>query len=146
MFQKIKLLIQGKLPDYNEYLQVASELQLARQKIFDLEMEKLHREKSKRGDKIQVAGFDNMDLEPTDEKERVSYAAQVDEFYQNILRDKIYTSIGDIRQLLSLASASPGFERVPRAQYDFFLRGMEAGLWKIVDWVEGLQAELASKK
>lgn len=145
MFQTLKLLIQGKLPDYNEYLKKAVDLEVAKKRIAELEDRLILKEAAHKM-RIPIAGFDNMDLEPTDEKERISYAAQVDEFYQNILKDKIYTSIGDIRQLLALASKSPGFEGVPRNEYDFFLRGMEAGLWKISDWVEGLQAELASKK
>ncbi len=145
MFQTLKLLIQGKLPDYNEYLKKAVDLEVAKKRITELEDRLILKEAAHKM-RIPIAGFDNMDLEPTDDKERTSYAAQVDEFYQNILKDKIYTSIGDIRQLLALASKSPGFEGVPRSEYDFFLRGMEAGLLKIVDWVEVLQGELASKK
>ncbi len=145
MFETLKLLIQGKLPDYNQYLKKAVELETAKKRIAELEGKLILREESQKMS-IPIAGFDNFLIEPAEPDTRKAYAAQVDEFYNNILNAKIKISIGEIRQLLALASVSPGFEHVPRNQYDFFLRGMEAGLWKINDWAQTLQGELREKQ
>ena len=143
---KLILLVQGKLPDYNEYLILTSKL---RQKISEqtVEIKNLQTEKTivEKQMVIPVSGFDDLATEPTDEKQRKIYAARVDEFYEDILKQKVRVSISQIREILSaigyLQNIPPNMNR---DQYDFFLRGMEAFAWKIHDWATTLQGELRS--
>lgn len=144
--EKFILLCQGKLPDYNEYLLQTSEL---RRRLSERELELAHYKKQAtivtKQTAIPVAGFDDLSIEPTDEKQRKIYAARVDEFYEDIFKKKIYVSISEIREILS---AIGYLQHIPpnmnRDQYDFFLRGMEAFAWKIHDWATTLQGELRS--
>lgn len=143
---KFALLVQGKLPDYNEYLIQTSAL---RKKIseYEIEISHLKRENtivSKRTT-VLVAGFDDLSTEPTDEKQRKIYATQVDEFYENILKQKVRVSIAEIREILSAIGYLQNIpNNMKRDQYDFFLRGMEAFAWKIHDWATTLQGEARS--
>lgn len=97
---------------------------------------------------IPLAGFDSLDIEPSDTNERIAYAAQVDEFHESILKKKLYISIAEIRELLGkFVFDQRGLpHNMTRVEFDFFLRGMEAGLWKIHDWATRLQGELQELK
>lgn len=150
-FKKLILLIRGQLPDYNEYMVrvvgITGELREANERVRYLEG--ILKENIERAGmpKIYVSGFDSTDHEPTDAKERLVYAGQVSSFYDEILREKIRVSIADIRQ--ALAAVGTGFglpQNMTRTEYDFLLRGMEAGLWKIHDWATLLQGELRNKE
>lgn len=138
---KLLLLFKGELPDYNEILVLKAELIAVRKQLRDALIENAKIGKDKMV--IPVSGFDNLDIEPLDEKERLRYAGRVDEFYQDILRPKIQVQIAEIRRLI----ANVGYEsyippNISRDEYDHFLRGMEASLWGINDWATTLQGEL----
>lgn len=140
--RKFKLLIEGKLPDYDEYLTVLNRKN-------ELETEKAAREyhQSKKKITVPLVGFDSTSFEPTDTSARIGYLGQVDEFYEGILKDKLRGSIAEIRELLAGAVIDRSLpQNMTREQYDFLLRGMEAGLWKINDWAITLQGELRQKK
>lgn len=141
-FKKLILLIRGQLPDYNEYANVTKALYDERKRVRALQEQLGITELD-----LQVSGFDDLSHEPTDAKERMQYAARVSEFYEEILKNKIRTSIAEIRE--SLAAVGTGFglpQNMTRTEYDFLLRGMEAGLWKIHDWATLLQGELKNKE
>jgi len=146
IFRKFILLIQGKLPDYDEFLRVSLELHQQKEGAMDLLSElRVLQAKNKR-EAIRVPGFDDMSHEPTDEKQRKEYAARVTEFNTDILKPKIKTSIAEVRELLSSVGYISGMPpNMSREQYDFFLRGMEAMGWKIHDWAATLEAELRGK-
>lgn len=92
---------------------------------------------------IPVVGFDEISNEPSDTKARRQYCADVKIFHDNILQSKIKGAIAETRNLLSNMSIDSGMPKdIPRAEYDAFLRGMEAGFWSINDWAERLSAEL----
>ena len=94
---------------------------------------------------IPVAGLDTTDLEPTDDTKRKEYCIEVDNFFEFILRDKLKTSIADIRGLLSNVGMQEGIPiNMPRSEYDSFLRGMEASMWKLYDWCLLMQSERKS--
>ena len=144
--RKFILLCQGSLPDYNEYLIQTSEL---RKRIGEYEVELSHLKKQVtivgKQTTIPVAGFDDLSIEPTDEKQRKIYAARVDEFYEDILKKKIQVSIAEVRELLSAVGYTHNLPpNMTRDQYDFFLRGIEAFAWKIHEWATTLQGELRS--
>jgi len=143
MFKKLKLLLQGKLPDYNEYLSVTLELSEA-QKTVDRLQKQIEENIRLQSRMVPLAGFDDLSHEPTDTKARMQYAATVGEFYDSILKVKIRTSVAEVRELLSNVGFTEGIPvaNMSRDQYDFFLRGMEAGLWKIHEWATLIQAEL----
>jgi hypothetical protein len=150
-FKKLILLITGKLPDYNEYMVrtsgLATQLKEANDRVRFLEGQLKENTERLGMPKIYVSGFDSLAHEPSDTKERLVYASQVTEFYEQILREKIRVSIAEIRE--SLAAVGPGHGLPPnmtRTEYDFLLRGMEAGLWKIHDWAIMLEAELKNKE
>ena len=48
MFETLKLLVQGKLPNYNEYLKKAVELETAKKRIAELEERMLLKEESQK--------------------------------------------------------------------------------------------------
>ena len=138
---KIKLLITGKLPDYDEYMRVTKALYEERKRSHHLQEQLGITELT-----LQVAGFDDLSHEPTDAKERMQYAARVGEFYEEVLKDKIRTSIAEIRETLAAVGTGGGLpQNMTRSEYDYLLRGMEAGLWKIHDWATILQGELKNK-
>jgi len=89
---------------------------------------------------IPVLGFDSMDGEPTDTNDRRGYVERVDEFYTDILQGKLKDSIGQVRELYGSALME-GNLGIPRSEYDWFVRGIEAGLFKINEWCVTLQAE-----
>lgn len=139
--QKIKLLIFGQLPDYDEYMKVSKALFEERKRVRALQ-EQLGLTELE----IPISGFDDLSHEPTDEKERVQYAGRVSEFYDDILKDKIRTSIAEIREMIAAVGISAGLpQNMTRSEYDYLLRGMEASLWKIHDWATILQGELKNK-
>lgn len=88
---------------------------------------------------IPIDPFDSFEDEPGTGDERKRYVAEVDDFYERILKKKIGSSVGRIRQLL--ASPVQEYATTDRLEYDAFVRGMEAGLWKIHDWATVIQAE-----
>jgi hypothetical protein len=150
-FKKLILLIRGQLPDYTEYVvrvnSLSTQLRASNERVRYLEG--LLKENIERigMPKIYVSGFDGVEPEPSDPKERRMYAGRVSSFYEEILREKIRVSIADIRQ--ALAAVGTGFglpQNMTRTEYDFLLRGMEAGLWKIHDWVVVLEGELKNKE
>lgn len=142
-FKKLYLLIEGKLPDYDEYLSIVTKLKESNEELLSLYVAQKN-EKNKIS--IPVSGFDDLMHEPSDTKERQQYAMRVSEFYDDILSQKIYTSISEIRQLLATVGVEVGLpQNMTRNEYDFFLRGMEAGLWKVHDWATILQGELKNK-
>lgn len=144
--QKFILLIQGKLPNYTEYLIQTNEY---RKKIseYQTELNVLRLEKAigVKKNTVLVAGFDDLTTEPTDEKERKIYAARVDEFYEDILKKKVRVSVAEIREILSAIGYLQNIpNNMKRDQYDFFLRGMEAFAWKIHEWATILQGDARS--
>lgn len=147
---KFILLIQGKLPDYNEYVirvrSMSSQLQDSNDRIRQLEG--MMKENTERVGmpKIYVSGFDNLNHEPSDPKERIEYASRVSNFHDEVLREKLRVSIAEIREMLAAVGTGAGLPlNMTRTEYDFLLRGMEAGMWKIHDWAVTLQGELRSK-
>lgn len=141
---KVGLLIRGELPDYNEYIELAVENKKLRDRVFDLTFELENARSKKREDRsVLIAGFDTLDYEPTDAKERKAYAATVAEFFDTILKEKIKSGVASTRAALSSVGYEVGTPpNMTRTEYDHFLRGIEAGLWKIHDWCTVLQAEL----
>lgn len=95
---------------------------------------------AKRKIQIPVAGFDSIDNEPTDTKTRASYCERVDSFYEDILKDKLYTSIAEVRELYGDINIRGGLN-LDRESYDWFVRGLESGLFKINEWCVLLSAE-----
>lgn len=109
--------------------------------LFMKEQELLSKEEVKKKD-IPVAGFDNTDAEPVDSDKRKAYVTEVDIFYDFALKDKLKTSIADIREMLSNIHVARGFpQNMQRNEYDFFLRGMEAMAWKMDEWAITCQGE-----
>lgn len=146
IFRKGKLLIQGKLPDYDEFLMLVKENSQLKKIKFQHEEQIKLLQGTRKENMVPVAGFDDLSHEPIDSKERMRYAGSVSDFYDSILKVKIRTSVAEIRELLSNVGFIEGVpHNINRNQYDFFLRGMEAGLWKISQWAEMLQAELKDK-
>lgn len=147
--QKIKSFFEVKPEDYttNALLirDLTSQLREANDRVRYLEA--LGRENLEKQSKlIFVAGFDDLSHEPTDTEARKKYAAQVSEFYEDVLKAKIRTSIAEIRESLAAVGTGVGLpQNMTRTEYDFLLRGMEAGLWKIHDWATLLQGELRNK-
>lgn len=96
-------------------------------------------------DGILIAGFDDTECEPTDEKERKAYISEVDAFFESVLGPKLKVSIAEVRQQLGYLDSKAAHELgLTREQYDYALRGMEAMAWKIHEWAVGLQAERRS--
>jgi hypothetical protein len=150
-FKKLFLLITGKLPDYNEYMirtsGLVSQLREANDRVRFLEAQLKENTERLGMPQIYVSGFDSLAHEPTDGKERLVYAGQVSSFYEEILREKIRVSISEIRESLAAVGTGLGLpQNMTRTEYDFLLRGMEAGLWKIHDWATMLQGELQNKE
>ena len=91
---------------------------------------------------VPLAGFDDLTVEPRFGETRQAYIGMVGEFFETVLHTKLKVSIAEIRDLLSNIGRQEGTPlHLSRTEYDFFLRGMEAGLWKIHDWCTNLQAE-----
>lgn len=90
--------------------------------------------------KLPVAGFDSTDCEPSDTVAREEYVKNVDFFYDAVMKDKLKTSIADIREMLSNVHVANGLN-MQRGEYDFFLRGMETFAWKMNEWATTLQGE-----
>lgn len=147
--KKIKSFFEAKPEDYTGSAllirQLTTDLRAANERV--RELERLIRENTeKQTNMIYVAGFDDLSHEPTDAAERKKYAAQVSEFYEDVLKAKIRTSIAEIREMLAAVGTGVGLpNNMTRSEYDFLLRGMEAGLWKIHDWAIILQGELKNK-
>lgn len=94
---------------------------------------------------VPISGLDSTDSEPTDEAKRKEYCIEVDNFFEMILKDKLITSIADFRGLLSNVGMQEGIPtNMPRSEYDSFLRGMEASMWKLHGWCLLMQAERKS--
>jgi hypothetical protein len=145
LFRNIRSSLRGDVVNHDEHLAVLREMYEWKDRAQYLEgLRREDAELAKRN-VIPVAGFDNLAHEPTDAKERVAYAARVGSFYDDVLRDKVRTSIAEIRELLSSGSMVAGLHNMERGQYDSFLRGMEAGLWKIHEWAITLQGELRNE-
>lgn len=149
MFNKLKSLFSSKPEDYTQSAllirDITSQLHES-QKLVDHLQELLKEKTSRQTNKIFVSGFDDLSHEPTDTTAREQYAGRVGEFYDDILKAKISTSIAEIRH--SLAAVGTEFVlpyTMTRSEYDYFLRGIEAGLWKINDWAVLLQGELKNK-
>lgn len=140
IIRKLWLLLEGKLPDYNDYLELRAKRLDDGRHIAELEkrIEQYCR-------LVKVAGFDDLSHEPTGKKEREQYAGRVAEFHQDILGVKLRTSVAEIREMLAAVGRPPELHHMTREQYDFFLRGMEAGMWKIHDWATLLEGELKNK-
>jgi len=149
--RKLKLLftediidVQNRIKLTNDILRLRAEIHAQDRELYDARAKATFLSRKS----IPIAGFDELYPEPFDPKERRKYAANVAEFHEEVLKTKIRMSVGEIRGLLANVGAMPGFSEgfptgvVTRDQYDFFLRGMEAGLWKINDWAESLSAEL----
>lgn len=151
MFDKIKALFKTQptfepSSDFNELLSLNLELIQLEKKIVSLEKQLVENQKQ-RDFLVPIAGFDSLEIEPLDQKERLRYAGMVSEFHDTILKAKIRTSVAEVRELLSNVGFTEGVPmNMSRDQYDFFLRGIEAGLWKIHEWASGLQAELKQNK
>lgn len=95
--------------------------------------------------KVPIIGLDTSDKEPADEAKRKDYCIEVDNFFEFILKDKLTTSIAEIRRLLSNVGMEEGIPiNMPRVEYDSFLRGMEASMWRLYIWCELKQAERKS--
>jgi hypothetical protein len=90
---------------------------------------------------IPVAGFDDLQHEPTDANNRSGYVERVDEFYTDVLQKKLYTAIAEIRELYGNVYMDAQGMGITRAEYDWFVRGMEAGMFKIDEWCRTLQSE-----
>lgn len=96
---------------------------------------------------IPVVGFDNIASEPQDTKQRLQYCADVKVFYDNILNSKIKNGVAETRHLLSNVNKDESMPaNMSRAEYDMFVRGMEAGFWAINDWCIRLSGELEENK
>ena len=96
---------------------------------------------------VPVAGFDDLSAEPQDTKERRQYCADVQVFYDNILHSKIKNAVAETRHLLSNVNKDENMpSNMSRSEYDFFVRGMEAGFWAINDWAVRLSGELQENK
>jgi len=93
---------------------------------------------------IPIAGFDDLTYEPIDAENRQGYIERVDEFYTDILQKKLYVSISQLRELYGNAYMESLGVNVSRGEYDWFTRGMEAGLFKIDEWCNTLKSERAS--
>jgi len=144
-FEKIRLIKKGDIVSHDTHLATVRELYEWKDKA--LLLERLRREDAERArrNSIPVAGFDDLAHEPIDAKERVAYAARVGSFHEDILRDKVRTSVAEIRELLASGSMVAGLHTMERSEYDAFLRGMEAGMWKIHEWAVVLQGELRNE-
>lgn len=91
---------------------------------------------------IPLSGFDSLQVEPTKDKDRRQYIADVTTFFENIFHRKLQVSIAEVRELLSNIGRQEGTPlSMSRTEYDMFLRGMEAMAWKIHDWAVSLDAE-----
>lgn len=144
-WEKVRLVYRGDIYNHNDYMALFNELIETRDKVRYLEgLRREDAERAKRNS-IPVAGFDNLAHEPIDAKERVAYAARVGSFHDDILRNKIRTSVAEIRELLAAGSMVAGLHTMERSEYDAFLRGMEAGLWKVHEWAVTLQGELRNE-
>lgn len=135
--------------DYTEYLlrvnTLSNELAHAKERINSLSRQ-LEEKTKNQSNLIFVSGFDDLSHEPTDAKERERYASEVSDFYERTLKAKIRTSIAEVRESLAALSIGVGLpQNMTREQYDFTLRGMEAGFWKIHEWATILQGELKNK-
>jgi hypothetical protein len=145
MIKKLKLLLQGKLPDFNDYLSTIEQLSQAQATINLLKIQLEQKALMQSNIAPIISGFDSNIHEPSDAAERKIYASRVDEFFEDILKDKIKVSIGEVRELLASPNKFTPISEIERSEYDFFLRGMEAGLWKIHEWATVLQGELKNK-
>lgn len=92
---------------------------------------------------IPTVGFDDTHVEPQDTKSRRQYCADVKVFYDNILNSKIKNAVAETRHLLSNVRMDENMpSHMTRSEYDYFVRGMEAGFWAINDWAIHLSGEL----
>jgi len=145
LIQKIRLVISGDVVSNADHLATFNEMLEWKDRAKYLEgLRREDAELAKRNS-VPVAGFDDLSHEPIDAKERVAYAARVGSFHEDILRDKVRTSVAEIRELLASGSMVAGLHTMKRSEYDAFLRGMEAGLWKIHEWATTLQGELRNE-
>jgi hypothetical protein len=125
---------------YSEHLKLKMELQYLQIKYDEIQKQ-LRFHKASHHD-VPIAGFDELNDEPSSGKKRDAYVGDVVKFYNNILHRKIKVSIAEIRQLLSNIGRQEGTPLdMSRVEYDMFLRGMEAFAWKINDWAMVLDAE-----
>lgn len=143
MFQKLKEFFRGKGELMQQNLQmklIIKQLQIKNQEL-ENSVETLTRRQTL-GDAFPVAGFDSLNFEPTDTASRREMANEISMCYETYLEDKFKGSIGEIRQLLSAAHPEVGMPtNMTRAEYDWFVRGMEAGILKIDRWCTLMQSE-----
>jgi hypothetical protein len=125
---------------HGEYLKLKLELEYTKLQLSEIKQQLLFQQASHKD--IPVSGFDDLEVEPITGKKRQKYIADVTTFFDNILHRKIKSSIAEIRGLLSNIGRQEGTPlSMSRVEYDMFLRGMEASLWKMHDWAINLDAE-----
>jgi hypothetical protein len=140
----IRTLIQKYLSDtsvsLSEHLRLKAEFQHLKIQYGELQKQILFQQTSHRD--VPLAGFDNLDIEPSEPAKRKQYIADVTIFFDKILHIKLKTSIAEVRELLSNIGRQEGTPlSLSRVEYDMFLRGMEAAFWKMHDWAISLDAE-----
>lgn len=93
-------------------------------------------------EEIPIAGFDSLNSEPRDQEVRKQFINEVVYAYDNYFEKKFRETIGEVRELLSAANTESGLpQNMTRAEYDWFVRGIEAGIWKIDTWCNLLRSE-----